>query len=279
MHRMTPLTTAIRAYSAGGARSVVDTINDNPMMQEMAGNFMRSESRKKIEAPQNYGFSSVVMPAEKGKDGRILRGAEAVINFIGGNRSFPVATIMDDRRFRLKGLKPGDVGMFDHLQQQFLFNKDGAFLMGLVGKKIRMALAEPEKKQQQQQGGQQQAAPAAQTLGISTHEVGGEAGVEAPSGDTVAGGEAGVDPAAAQQAGVTNGGQTSRHGSTSQQYLEVNSNRTESMNKEHIFELPDGTAVHIVDGKVYLGAKKDKAMFARVKTESGISTNVYAKIG
>ena len=31
---------------------------DNPMMQEMAGSFMKGESREEVEAPQNYGFTS-----------------------------------------------------------------------------------------------------------------------------------------------------------------------------------------------------------------------------
>src|SRR6478609_3215084 len=107
MHRQSPLTAGYVGYTGGGARALVDEINDGPMMQEMKGSFMVGESREKIESPQNYGFTSVVMPAKKGKDGQVEECAEAYINFLGGSRSFPVASVMDDRRFRLKELKPG----------------------------------------------------------------------------------------------------------------------------------------------------------------------------
>ena len=153
MHRQNPLQQAFTAYTSGGARALVDSVSDNPLMQEMKGMFMGGENRSKIESPQNYGFTSVVMPATKGKGGVIEQCAEAYLSFLGGNRSFPVATVMDDRRFRLKELKPGDVAFFDHLQQQFHFNKDGAFLTGLDNKKIRFALHKVEQQQQQQGAG------------------------------------------------------------------------------------------------------------------------------
>ena len=143
MHRQTPLTAGYVGYTGGGVRSLVDEVNDGPMMQEMKGSFMHGESRQKIESPQNYGFTSVVMPATKGKDGSIEECAEAYINFLGGSRSFPVAAVMDDRRYRLKGLKPGDVAMFDHLQHQVHFNGDGMFLTGRTDKKLKFGLVAP----------------------------------------------------------------------------------------------------------------------------------------
>ena len=57
MHRATPLNTSIRAYTAGGSRSVVDKVDDTKLMQEMGGNFMANETRDAIESAQNYGFS------------------------------------------------------------------------------------------------------------------------------------------------------------------------------------------------------------------------------
>ena len=67
MHRATPLNTSIRAYTAGGSRSVVDKVDDEKLMQEMGGNFMANETRSEVESPQNYGFTSVVFDAEKGQ--------------------------------------------------------------------------------------------------------------------------------------------------------------------------------------------------------------------
>jgi phage gp45-like len=147
----------MRAYTAGGARSVVSEVADKPLMQEMKGNFMKGETRGEVEAPQNYGFTSVCRDGDKGKDGSVSMGPEAFINFIGGNRSFPVCMVMDDRRFRLKELEKGDVAFFDYLQHQFHFNKDGVFLTGRTDKKMKFQLAEPPQEQQQQSGGGAQA--------------------------------------------------------------------------------------------------------------------------
>ena len=149
MHRASPSNTSFRAFSGGGTRSAVDIIDDLKLMQEHAGNFMANESRKEIEAPQNYGFTSVVMPAIKDALGKITDSAEAMISFMGGNRSFPVAGVMDDRRHRLFGLQPGDVGMFrtalDQLQMHF--TGDGGFFSGAQDKAVRMQLVAKQKQQ------------------------------------------------------------------------------------------------------------------------------------
>lgn len=131
MHRMTPRNAAYVGYTGGGARATVDNVDDGSMMQEMKGNFMKGEQRQKIEAPQNYGFTSVVLPAKKGKDGQIEESAEAFMSFMGGNRSFPVAGVMDDRRHRPMGLKPGENAQYDDLGQMTLMRRNGLFLLSL----------------------------------------------------------------------------------------------------------------------------------------------------
>jgi Bacteriophage Mu Gp45 spike protein len=141
MHRISPVASAFRAYSAGGARSVVDKVNDGTLMQEMKGKFMAGESREKFEAPQNYGFSSVVQPVTGEGDQR--QGSEAFISFIGGNRSFPVAAMMDDRRFRPMGLKPGENSQYDDLGQMTLIRRTGTYMLSL----------DSEDQSQQQSGG------------------------------------------------------------------------------------------------------------------------------
>ncbi|MBT1509400.1 phage baseplate assembly protein [Bradyrhizobium sp. SRL28] len=163
MYRQSPLNSSFFAYTSGGTRALVDEISDNPMMQEMKGSFMQGEAREKIESPQNYGFTSVCMPAKKGKDGKIEECAEAYINFLGGNRSFPVAAVMDDRRFRLKELKPGDVAVFDHLQHQLHFNKDGMFMTGRTDKKLKFQLFDPPQDDQQSGSGKSATTTASST--------------------------------------------------------------------------------------------------------------------
>jgi phage gp45-like len=168
MHRSTPADTLHRSYDSGGARSTVSSVDDTKLMQEMAGNFLKGESRKAFESPQNYGFTSVVRDAMKGADGQIQECAEAFISFLGGNRSFPVCTVMDDRRFRLKNLAKGDVAIFDYLQHQLHFNNDGVFLTGRTDKKIKFQLFDPPQQQQQSSGGSGGAKVAATAASGST---------------------------------------------------------------------------------------------------------------
>jgi hypothetical protein len=157
MHRQTMLTAGFTGYTGAGARSLVDTINDETGMQEMKGSFMKAEGRDRIESPQNYGFTSVVRQATKDAQGKITACAEAYINFLGGNRSFPIAAVMDDRRYRPWGMKQGENAQYDDLGQMTLMRRTGLYLLSLDG---------PDDSQQQSQnapgqhdgtsGGQQQ---------------------------------------------------------------------------------------------------------------------------
>jgi|SRR5262245_14390598 len=154
MHRATPLNSSFRAYSAGGSRAVIHEVSDGPQMQETKANFMRNETRENIECPQNYGFTSVCADGDKDDKGNLTMGPEAFIGFNGGNRSFPVAYVMDDRRHRLKELEKGDSAMFRGRKdrQQFHFSKDGNFMSCRDDRIQRIALVpKPDDDQQQQQ--------------------------------------------------------------------------------------------------------------------------------
>jgi hypothetical protein len=142
MHRATPLNTSFRSYSSGGARTMIHAADDSKMMQEMGGNFMKNETRDKVESPQNYGFSSVVRNPTQDALGNIISAAEGFINFIGGNRSFPVCGIMDDRRHRPMGMKEGENAQYDDLGQMTILRRTGLFLLSLDS---------PDDSQKQQQ--------------------------------------------------------------------------------------------------------------------------------
>jgi phage gp45-like len=163
VQRSTPMFTSYRAYSGGGSRTTIHEVDDEQLMQESKGNFTKGETRDKVESPQNYGFTSVVADAEKGKDGQIDSSAEGFVSFMGGNRSFPVMGIMDDRRHRLIGLAKdaakGAAAMFGLREwgHQHLITEDGVFTTGNEDKKIRMALVKNKNNQQQQPSQQQQA--------------------------------------------------------------------------------------------------------------------------
>ena len=116
-----------------------------------------------VEAPQNYGFTSVVMPATKGQSGEIDECAEGFMSYFGGNRSSNFCSVMDDRRYRLKELVQGNVAMFDHLQHQLHFNDDGMFMTGRTDKKMKFQLADPP--QDNQQSGQSSGGSGGQSSG------------------------------------------------------------------------------------------------------------------
>jgi Bacteriophage Mu Gp45 spike protein len=213
MHRSAPATAATRAYSAGGVRSVVDKVDDDPMMQEMGGTHMKGQTNKNIEAPQNYGFTSVVMPGTKDKDGNVTEGAEAFISFMGGNQSLAICQVMDDRRYRLKGLKPGDTAFYDHQQHQFHFNKDGAFLTGLNKKKIRLQLADPDEDQQQSSGSSSGSGSSGTGLAVEALAEGGSTTGSGASSET--GG------------GQKKKGQKERYKKESKRFVDINEKKTD----------------------------------------------------
>jgi phage gp45-like len=128
MHRQTPLTAGFVGYTSGGARTLIDEIDDGKLMQQMKGSIM-GESREGVESPQNYGFSSVVRPATKDKYGTIQDCAEGFMSYFGGNRTSNFCAVMDDRRYRPLGLKPGENAQYDDVGQMTLLRRTGLYLL------------------------------------------------------------------------------------------------------------------------------------------------------
>jgi phage baseplate assembly protein V len=83
------------------ARSVIKTINDSASIQQVCIGLLAGEMRDKVERFQNYGFSSVP-----------LVGMEAVTAFIAGDRSNGIIVAVGDRKFRVRGLKSGEVCIY-----------------------------------------------------------------------------------------------------------------------------------------------------------------------
>lgn len=265
MHRATPVNTSHRSYSAGGARTTIDQADDSKLMQESGGNMMKAETRSKVESPQNYGFTSVVHDADKGKDGQITGSAEGFMSFMGGNRSFPVCGVMDDRRHRLKGLEKGDTAMFRGKDdgQQFHMTKDGGFWSAQTEKTVRMQLV--DKQQQQQQGG---GSGGGSSGGASTFAGDGGAG-DSGGGASGAGG------------GASQMGQKPvyKDGQKSYRFVDVTKDATRLSGNESHMMLSDGDSyVHCKALKTYLGGHADKHKFARVLTEAGPAKNVFGRI-
>jgi Bacteriophage Mu Gp45 spike protein len=176
MHRQTPVNTAFLSYTSGGARAVVRDVDDTKEMQEAHADFLNEESQDKIEAPQNYGFTSVTMDCDKGqqqstgssggqkkKFDDLQDGPESFVTFVGGNRSFPVIYPIDDRRHRLRNLSKGDVAIYrtakDRQQLHMVKSDDGKYVGTYLSTREdmmwRFALVPKPKDDQQQQGDQQ----------------------------------------------------------------------------------------------------------------------------
>lgn len=253
MHRATPANSSFRAFTSGGARALLQKvgnalpIDDLKEVQEVAASFFKGEARKGIEHAQQYGITSVPFDPDEGKDGTPGAGPEAFVQFMGGNRSFPSMGPIDDRRHRLKGLETGDVALFGGKDtgQQLHMNGIGTFMSAFAGagKKLRFQLVQKA----------QQAASGALTFADGNGASGGDAKPEL--------------------------GQKPVYKNESAAFMEVTDEGTTSVNKVQSIKLPDGTAVHIAEGRVYLGGTPDSGTFARVATESGFSNIVYAKVG
>jgi phage gp45-like len=125
------------------ARVTMNKASDDPMMQEIAGDMMNSDSRKAMERIQSFGFSSVPMPRDEdekkggggGGDQNIEKAkgpaAEGIALFLGGQRNHPVIIAVDDRRHRPMGMKPGENAQYDDQGQMTLLRRGGLFMLSL----------------------------------------------------------------------------------------------------------------------------------------------------
>ena len=270
MQRATPNTTSMRAFTAGGARGVVDTIDDSKLMQTHSGRFMSNEARDDIESPQNYGFTSVNMPADKDENGKITGSAETFYSFMHGYRSMPIPGPIDDRRHRLKGLEPGDTALFRTKDddQQFHMTKDGGFWSGPNNKTLRMQLVEPgsAKPQQQGQGGQKSG--------------GASATQQAADGGGENGGTKQKRRTSKQSNKPTGNSPVAKAGANSTKYIHITPNESTLSNTEVHSKLDDGqTYHHVANQKDWCGAQMGKKPFALVMTLAGPAKNVFGRIG
>lgn len=84
------------------SRGIVRLVNDALKLQEVQIALLADETSDQVERFQNYGITSVP-----------LSGAEGVFLSVGGSRDHGVIIAIDDRRYRLKGLQPGEVALYD----------------------------------------------------------------------------------------------------------------------------------------------------------------------
>ena len=97
-----------RGLSLIVGRGSVKAVDDGTSPQRLQIELLKDEIRDELCRIQNYGFTSVPQP-----------GAEAVVLFPGGDRGDGLIIAVDDRRYRLKALKKGEVALYsdegDHI--------------------------------------------------------------------------------------------------------------------------------------------------------------------
>jgi len=127
-YRSTPRDAARRSM-VGLGRGVLKKANDQTLMQEHHVEMLYGEEIEHAEHPQNYGFTHVnhnedAWP-DMNKKGKI---AEIFIGFLSGNRSHPVVFVIDDRRYRICGMKEGELMLYDEQGHQVQITRDGVFV-------------------------------------------------------------------------------------------------------------------------------------------------------
>ena len=75
---------------------------------------LNGEAKSELEHFEAYGITS-----------HPLKGAEGVTLFFSGDRSHGVAILIGDRRYRLTGLAPGEVALYDDLGQKVHLTRNG----------------------------------------------------------------------------------------------------------------------------------------------------------
>lgn len=95
------------------ARAVMTTIDTARKCQAVGLKLIGGETKENVEYLEPYGFTSAAKA-----------GAEAVVLFPSGDRSHGVAIAVADRRYRLKGLKSGEVALYTDEGDSIVLKRD-----------------------------------------------------------------------------------------------------------------------------------------------------------
>ncbi|MGM4980890.1 phage baseplate assembly protein V [Rhizobium sp. 11_C7_N12_5] len=101
------------------ARGSIKSVKDGGKLRTLNLVGLQDESLSDVEHFESYGFTAV--PAASGSDGA----AEAIIGFVGGNRSHPIVIAFGDRRSRPKGRPAGDVTVYHYNGAEIHLAADG----------------------------------------------------------------------------------------------------------------------------------------------------------
>jgi phage gp45-like len=124
----------------GGAmsRAVLQAIDDTHFMQQVDHQGYAGEQQTGIEHVHPYGFTSV--PQAPSMIGGLLKGAEAFVSFLNGNRTHGISLVSGDRRFRLFQLQPGEVALHDDQGHQIHLTRNGIAVSAPNGKTVTLQI-------------------------------------------------------------------------------------------------------------------------------------------
>ena len=112
------------------SRCTVALANAGGKLQSLQIRMLAGEVKDGVEHLEPYGFTSCPHP-----------GAEGVAVFPGGDRSHGVVVVLADRRYRLQGLKTGEMAIHDDQGQSVHLTRDGIVIKG-AGKPVTVTDAE-----------------------------------------------------------------------------------------------------------------------------------------
>ncbi len=101
------------------SRGVVSVINAALRMQGLQVRLLAGEVKDGLEHFEPYGFTA-----------HPHAGAEAIVLFLGGDRSHGIVLATPDRRYRLKGLQAGEVALYDDLDHVVKLGRTGIEIDG-----------------------------------------------------------------------------------------------------------------------------------------------------
>lgn len=96
------------------ARGTVAAVNAASKMQGLQVRLLAGEVKDAVEHFEPYGFTSNPNP-----------GAEGVALFLDGDRSHGIVVVVADRRYRLAGLRTGEMAIHDDQDQKVHLTRDG----------------------------------------------------------------------------------------------------------------------------------------------------------
>lgn len=111
------------------SRGTVSAVDDTTQAQTLQVELLADEVQDGAERFGGYGFSSHPLP-----------GAEVLVACIGGTRSHVIVVQVEDRRYRLGSMAPGEVAIFDDQGQKVHLKRDGI----VIESQFKVSIDAPE---------------------------------------------------------------------------------------------------------------------------------------